>query len=89
VLSSASYRAIPADAQAVLADTGRVAGEALTRRVRAEDDAAYARLLARMTHYGLSDAERAEWERLFVETARRLRGPVFDAAIVDEAVRHR
>jgi TRAP-type C4-dicarboxylate transport system substrate-binding protein len=89
VVSSASYRAIPADAQAVLTDTGRVAGDALTRRVRAEDDAAYARLLARMTHYGLSEAERAEWERLFVETARRLRGSVFDPSIMDEAVRHR
>lgn len=89
VFSSARYRAIPADAQTILADTGRVAGEALTRRIRAEDDAALARLEARMTHYALTASERAEWEKLFVETARRLRGAVFDAAIFDEAVRHR
>jgi len=89
VFSSASYRAIPSDAQAVLTDTGRIAGDALTRRIRAEDDAAYARLLARMNHYALTDAERAQWEQLFVESARRLKGPVFDPAIFDEAVRHR
>ena len=88
VFSSARYRAIPADAQTILADTGRVAGEALTRRIRAEDDAALARLEARMTHYALTASERAEWEKLFVETARRLRGAVFDAAIFDDAVRY-
>jgi len=89
VFSSARYRAVPADAQQIIADTGRVAGEALTRRIRAEDDAALVRLEARMTHYALTPAERAEWEKLFVETARRLRGAVFDAAIFDEAIRHR
>jgi TRAP-type C4-dicarboxylate transport system substrate-binding protein len=89
VFSSARYAAIPADAQAVIVDTGRVAGEALTQRVRAEDDAALARLEARMTRYTLTATERAAWEALFVETARQLRGPVFDAAIFDEAVRHR
>lgn len=89
VFSSARYRAVPGDAQTIIAETGRVAGEALTRRIRAEDDAAFGRLQARMTHYALSAAEKAEWERLFVETAKRLRGAVFDAAIFDEAVRHK
>jgi TRAP-type C4-dicarboxylate transport system substrate-binding protein len=89
VFSSARYRAVPADAQRIIADTGRIAGAALTQRIRAEDDAALARLQARMTHYRLTAAEQAEWEKLFVETAKRLRGAVFDAAIFDEAVRHR
>jgi len=89
VFSSGRYASLPADARAVLGDTGRVAGEALTRRIRAEDDAAFARLRGRMTHYSLTASEKAEWEKLFVETARRLRGAVFDAAIFDEAVRHR
>jgi TRAP-type C4-dicarboxylate transport system substrate-binding protein len=89
VFSSARYRAVPADAQQIIADTGRIAGAALTQRIRAEDDAALVRLQARMTHYRLTAAEQAEWEKLFVETAKRLRGAVFDAAIFDEAVRHR
>ena len=89
VFSTARYRAVPADAKRILADTGRVASEALTRRIRAEDDAALARLEGRMTHYALTPSEKAEWEKLFVETARRLRGTVFDAATFDEAVRHR
>jgi TRAP-type C4-dicarboxylate transport system substrate-binding protein len=89
VFSKARYASIPADGQTIIADTGRVAGEALSRRIRAEDDAALTRLQARMTHYALTAAEKAEWEKLFVETARRLRGGVFDAQIFDEAVRHR
>jgi TRAP-type C4-dicarboxylate transport system substrate-binding protein len=89
VFSSTRYRAVPADAQTIIADTGRVAGAALTQRIRAEDDAALGRLQARMTHYRLTTAEQAEWEKLFVETAKRLRGAVFDATIFDEAVRHR
>lgn len=89
VFSSTRYRAVPADARAVIAETGRVASEALTRRIRAEDDAALVRLQGRMTHYRLSPAEQAEWEKLFIETAKRLRGAVFDAATFDEAIRHR
>jgi TRAP-type C4-dicarboxylate transport system substrate-binding protein len=89
VFSSARWAAVPADAKRVLGETGRVAGEALGRRIRAEDDAAFVRLRGRMTHYALGPAEKAEWEKLFVETARRLRGTVFDAAVFDEAVRHR
>ena len=89
VFSSARYQSAPADAKAVIGETGRVAGEALTLRVRAEDDAALGRLQARMTHYTLSPSEKAEWEKLFVETAKRLRGAVFDAQIFDEAIRHR
>ena len=89
VFSTRRYGAIPADARTILADTGRVAGAALTRRIRAEDDAAFVRLRGRMTHYALTASEKAEWERLFTETARRLRGAVFETAIFDEAVRHR
>ncbi len=89
VFSNARWSAVPADAKTILAETGRVASEALTRRIRAEDDAALVRLEGRMTHYALGPSEKAEWEKLFVETARRLRGSVFDAATFDEAVRHR
>ena len=44
---------------------------------------------SRQRHYTLTAAERAEWEKLFIETAKRLRGAVFDAQIFDEAVRHK
>lgn len=88
VFSSSRYKNVPADAQTLIAETGKVAGEALTRRIRAEDDAAFTRLQGRMNHYALSEAEKEEWKKLFVEVGKRLRGSVFQAQLVDDAVRY-
>lgn len=88
VFASARIKNLPADAQALLIDTGRIAGEALTRRIRAEDDAAFARLQGRMIHAPLTAAEKEEWKRLFLEVGKRLRGTVFETQLVDEAVRY-
>jgi len=87
VASSSKMRSLPPDALAILTETGKVAGEALTKRVRAEDDAALARLTTRMTAYDLTPAEQAEWAKLFREVATKLRGATFNAQIFDEAVR--
>ncbi|CAN5442680.1 TRAP transporter substrate-binding protein [soil metagenome] len=88
VFASPKIRNLPADAQAILVDTGRIAGEALTRRIRAEDDAAFLRLQARMTHYALTEPEKEEWKKLFLEVGKRLRGTVFQAQLVDDAVKY-
>jgi TRAP-type C4-dicarboxylate transport system substrate-binding protein len=88
VFAAASIRNLPADAQALLTDTGRIAGEALTRRIRAEDDAAFVRLQGRMTHSALTDPEKEEWKKLFIEVGKRLRGTVFQAQLVDDAVKY-
>jgi TRAP-type C4-dicarboxylate transport system substrate-binding protein len=88
VFSSPKFKSLPADAQNVLAETGKVAGEALTIRIRKEDDAAFARLKTRMTAYSPSPAESAEWAKLFAETRAKLRGSTFNAAVFDEAVKH-
>jgi TRAP-type C4-dicarboxylate transport system substrate-binding protein len=88
VASATKIKSLPADAQNILAETGKIAGEALTRRIRAEDDAAFVRLQGRMTHFTLTDPEREEWKKLFVEVGKRLRGSVFQAQLVDDAVRY-
>jgi len=88
VFAAARIKNLPADAQALLNDTGRIAGEALTRRIRAEDDAAFVRLQGRMTHSALTDPEKEEWKKLFLEVGKRLRGTVFQAQLVDDAVRY-
>lgn len=88
VFSLARLTHLPADALAILTDTGRVAGEALTRRIRAEDDAAFARLQGRMIHASLTAAEKEEWKKLFLEVGKRLRGTVFEAQLVDDAVKY-
>ena len=79
---------LPADAREILTDTGKIAGEALTRRIRAEDDAVFARLQGRMTHYSLTDAEKEEWKKVFIEVGKRLRGTVFQTQLVDDAVKY-
>ncbi len=78
---------LPADATEALFDTGKVAGEALTARVRREDAAAFARLQGRMKSYALAPAEEAAWAKLFTDTAMRLRGATFDAELFDAAVK--
>lgn len=88
VFVAARLAALPADVQAVLADTGKIAGEALTRRIRAEDDAAFLRLQGRMTHAALTDPEKEEWKKLFLEVGKRLRGTTFPAQLVDDAVQY-
>ena len=87
VFSSAKNKSLPADAQAVLIDTGKIAGAALTVRIRNEDDAAYGRLIGRMTKTDPSAAEAAEWTKLFADTRAKLRGTVFNAQNFDDAVR--
>jgi len=88
VFSSAKIRALPADAQQLLISTGALAGQALTTRIRNEDDAAFNRLKARMTAYAPNAAETAQWMKLFSDTRARLRGTVFNPQVFDDAVRY-
>ncbi len=88
IFSSTKLKGLPADVQTLLVDTGRVTGEALTRRIRNEDDAALVRLQARMTHYAPNAAEMAEWTKLFADTRAKLRGTVFTAQVFDDAVKY-
>jgi TRAP-type C4-dicarboxylate transport system substrate-binding protein len=86
VVASPKLASLPADAYAALVDTGRVAGDALTLRIRREDEAAFERLKARMTTYDTTADEQAQWAHIFRETSARLRGTTFDAAVFDAAV---
>jgi TRAP-type transport system periplasmic protein len=88
VFTSARIKALPADAAAVLLDTGKIAGEALTLRIRREDAASFERLEQRMTAYDTTADEQAQWAKVFIETSRRLRGTTFDAAVFDAAVKY-
>jgi len=88
VFSSNKIKSLPADAQNILISTGAIAGQALTTRIRNEDDAAFARLKARMTAYDPSAAEIAQWTKLFAGTRARLRGTVFNPQVFDDAVRY-
>jgi len=86
VFSSTKIRSLPADAQNILIQTGAIAGQALTTRIRHEDDAAFGRLKARMTTYDPNPSDMAAWEKVFSDTRARLRGTVFNPQVFDQAV---
>jgi TRAP-type transport system periplasmic protein len=88
IVSSAKVKALPPDVYAAMMDTGKVAAEALTARIRREDAAAYARLKARMTAYEPSADEKKEWAELFKNTRLRLKGAHFKPDLWDEAHRY-
>ena len=88
VFSSAKLKSLPADAQNLLVTTGAVTGQALTTRIRNEDDAAFARLKGRMATYEPNASDMAAWTKLFADTRARLRGTVFNAQVFDDAVRY-
>ena len=82
VLSSKRIDALPADLKAILVDTGKVAATALTKRIRTEDDAAFARMKSKMTVVKLTADERAKWEAVFKQTRQRLAQGTFSPALV-------
>src|SRR5580658_10858959 len=83
VFSLAKIKSLPADAATALIETGRVAGDALTSRIRREDAASFARLKARMSTTEPTADEMAQWNKVFADTRARLRGTTFDPAVFD------
>lgn len=82
VFSSKRIDALPEDLRAILTDTGKIAANALTKRIRAEDDAAFARMKGKMTVVTLSPDEKAKWEALFKQVRQRLAQGTFSADLV-------
>jgi TRAP-type C4-dicarboxylate transport system substrate-binding protein len=87
VFTSAKIKSLPADAATALIETGKVAGDALTGRIRREDAAAFARLKGRMATYDPTPDDMAQWNKVFADTRARLRG-TFDPAVFDAAVKY-
>jgi TRAP-type C4-dicarboxylate transport system substrate-binding protein len=81
VFSSKRVSDLPGDLRTILTDTGSLASNALGRKVKEEDAAAYGRMLEKMNKVTLSDTEKAAWASKFAETRKRLQG-TFDAALV-------
>jgi TRAP-type C4-dicarboxylate transport system substrate-binding protein len=82
VLSSKRLEALPEDLRTILMDTGRIASNALTKRIRAEDDAAFARMKGKMTVVTLSADEKTRWEALFKQVRQRLAQGTFPPDLV-------
>lgn len=82
ILSSKKLDSLPADLKAILVDTGKVAANALTKRIRTEDDAAFERLKGKMTLVELSSAEKETWKGVFQKVRARLAQGTFSPELV-------
>jgi TRAP-type C4-dicarboxylate transport system substrate-binding protein len=82
VFSSKRIDALPADLRAIILDTGKIAADALTKRIRNEDDAAYARLKGKMTVVSLSADEQARWQGIFKQVRQRLAQGTFSPDLI-------
>lgn len=82
VTSSKKLDSLPADLKAILVDTGKIAADALTKRIRSEDDAAFGRLKGKMTVVELSGGEREQWKKIFKDARARMGQGTFSADLV-------
>ncbi len=82
VFSSKRIDALPGDLRTILQDTGKVAAEALTKRIRNEDDAAFNRLKGKMTVVTLSADEKAKWGGIYKQVRQRLGQGTFSPELI-------
>lgn len=82
VFQSKRIDALPADQKAIVMDTGKIAANALTKRIRSEDAAAYGRMSSKMTVVTLSADEKSKWDAIFKQTRQRLGQGTFDPGLV-------
>jgi TRAP-type C4-dicarboxylate transport system substrate-binding protein len=84
VMSSKKLDALSEENRKILMETGAVAANALTKRIRDEDNAAFARMKGKMTVVDLSGDEKGKWETLFKQVRDRLKQGTFSADLVSK-----
>jgi TRAP-type C4-dicarboxylate transport system substrate-binding protein len=82
VFASRRVEALPADLRAIVLDTGKVAANALQKRIRDEDDAALGRLKNRMTVVTPNADEKAKWDAIYKQVRQRLGQGTFAPELV-------
>jgi TRAP-type C4-dicarboxylate transport system substrate-binding protein len=83
VVSTKKLDSLPADAKAILLQTGEMASAALTGRIRREDAAAYDRLKAKMTASDPTEAQKNEWSEVFKQVRTRVAQGTFPRELVE------
>jgi TRAP-type transport system periplasmic protein len=73
VLSQKELDKLTADQREILTSTGKQASDALRKSIRKEDDMAFDRLKGKMKTHNPTDAEKAEWKKVFNEACKRLK----------------
>lgn len=82
VFSSKALESLPADLRAIVVDTGKVAANALTARIRNEDSAAFGRIKGKMTSVKLTADEQSRWDALNKQVRQKLAQGTFSAELV-------
>lgn len=82
VFSQKRIDGLPADLKTILTDTGKVAAQALTTKIRSEDDAAFGRLKGKMTVTTPSADDKSAWERIFKAARQKLAQGTFSSDLV-------
>jgi TRAP-type C4-dicarboxylate transport system substrate-binding protein len=82
VMSSKRLAALPQDLRDIVKDTGKIAANALTKRIRDEDAAAFNRLKGKMTTVTLSADEKTKWDGLYKQLRLRLAQGTFAPELI-------
>ena len=82
IISSKRLNALPSNLSTILLDTGRVATDSLSKRIRDADDAAFTRLQSKMGVITLTAAEVSQWNTIYKEVHRRLAQGTFSPDLV-------
>jgi TRAP-type C4-dicarboxylate transport system substrate-binding protein len=82
VMSAKRLDALSEEHRNIIMETGRIAANALTKRIRAEDDAAFGRLKGKMTVVNLSEDEKNKWAGIFKQVRQRLVQGTFSPDLV-------
>jgi len=73
VISDKELSKLPKDQRDIMETTGKAAQIALIKIIRHEDDSAMERLSKKMTLHHQTDAERAEWEKVYKKACQRVK----------------
>jgi len=73
VMSQKELDKLSADQKEIVKEAGKQANQALRKIIRGEDDAAFERLKKKMTVHNATDAEKAEWKKIWGEACKRLK----------------
>jgi len=84
VIRQATVEGLPADSKALLIKTGKKAGDMLTKRIRKEDEKAFALVKKRMKLVTLQPTDEARWRSVFKKVRRRLGQGTFSAQWVSQ-----
>jgi TRAP-type C4-dicarboxylate transport system substrate-binding protein len=84
VMSNKRLEALPGDVREVLKKTGEKAGKMLTKRIREEDEKAYAMISKRMTVVKLSGAEKGRWNDVFKKVRAKLAQGTFPSSLISK-----